>query len=91
MRWRKVTIRGPGWEKKGKVKCRDDDPEWTSFTSPLPWTVEIHGGNACKYLPARYDNAWIRYAGEHVDLPSDPRCGKGGSLGWERRCVIADH
>lgn len=85
IREEEVVIKGNGWEKVTELDC---DHSWTSFYSPLKWTVDIRGGEACKPWPNNYDNTWIRYAGEHLDVPSDTRCGSVGRFNWSRRCII---
>lgn len=51
------------------------DDHWTSFEHPdLPQTVRIHGGNACIKDPDNWDNTWIEWADQHVDVPTDKRC-----------------
>ncbi|KAF4453012.1 hypothetical protein F53441_4243 [Fusarium austroafricanum] len=84
----KLVIKGEGWEKKANLNC---DKEWTSITSPLPWTIDIHTGNACgSYWAVGYafDNVWIKYSGEFLNVPSETRCGDVGQGNWSRRCII---
>ena len=71
---------------------------WTSFTSSLPYTVDIHGGNACTHafdsdncilLSGAWDDVWINYANQHLNIPTDARCGPIWVNGESRRCIIA--
>ncbi|KAK3390115.1 hypothetical protein B0H63DRAFT_507527 [Podospora didyma] len=63
------------------------------FNSPLPYVISIHPGNACRTgvfpIGEYYDNAWINYANQHLDLPSDSRCGPVHQQKKGRRCIIA--
>ncbi|KAJ4319272.1 hypothetical protein N0V84_006463 [Fusarium piperis] len=82
-----VTIRGETWKTEGGLDCGNDN--WTSFTSPLPFTVDIHGGNACHAtISGHFDNTWIKYSAQYLDVPSDTRCGDVGTLNKSRRCII---
>lgn len=82
-----VTIRGETWKTEGRLDCGNDN--WTTFTSPLPYTVDIHGGNACHTtISGHWDNTWIKYATQYLDVPSDTRCGDVGTLNKSRRCII---
>ncbi|KAL2681123.1 hypothetical protein Neosp_008727 [[Neocosmospora] mangrovei] len=82
-----VTIRGETWKTEGRLDCGNDN--WTTFTSPLPFTVDIHGGNACHTtISGHWDNTWIKYAAQYLDVPSDTRCGDVGTLNKSRRCII---
>ncbi|EEU41293.1 uncharacterized protein NECHADRAFT_106298 [Fusarium vanettenii 77-13-4] len=82
-----VTIRGETWKTEGRLDCGNDN--WTTFTSPLPYTVDIHGGNACHTtISGHWDNTWIKYAAQYLDVPSDTRCGDVGTLNKSRRCII---
>ncbi|KAM5345159.1 hypothetical protein ACJ41O_011021 [Fusarium nematophilum] len=83
-----VTIKGNGWQAGGNLDCGSDD-NWTSFTSQLAFTVDIHGGNACHTtLGGHFDNTWIKYASQYLDVPSDTRCGNVGTLDKSRRCIV---
>ncbi|KAM0435844.1 hypothetical protein ACHAPT_002735 [Fusarium lateritium] len=83
-----ITIRGENWKTEGGLDCGSDD-NWTTFTSPLPFTVDIHGGNACHTtISGHFDNTWIKYSSQYLDVPSDTRCGDVGTLNKSRRCII---
>ncbi|KAF4980011.1 hypothetical protein FZEAL_3873 [Fusarium zealandicum] len=82
-----ITIRGSEWKTDGGLNCGGD--QWTSFTSPLPFTVDIHGGNACKTtISSHFDGTWIKYSAQWLDVPSDTRCGDVGTLNKSRRCIV---
>ncbi|KAK3949568.1 hypothetical protein QBC32DRAFT_219448 [Pseudoneurospora amorphoporcata] len=73
-------------EIKSALNCAGD--QWKSFASVLPWTIDIHGGNACNEnaYNGPYDNTWVNYAGEHVNVPDDGRCRWDKGVGF--RCVL---
>ncbi|KAK1782671.1 hypothetical protein QBC45DRAFT_471196 [Copromyces sp. CBS 386.78] len=73
-------------EIKSALNCAGD--QWKSFASVLPWTIDTHGGNACNEnaYNGPYDNTWVNYAGEHVNVPEDGRCRWDGGVGF--RCVL---
>ncbi|KAJ3540615.1 hypothetical protein NM208_g4982 [Fusarium decemcellulare] len=83
------VMSGNGWQKTHFYSC---DNEWSSFTSPLPWIVDFHPGNICKTKIGNdiIDNAWIKYADDFVNMPTDTRCGWVGMFNGLRRCIIAD-
>ncbi|KAJ3540590.1 hypothetical protein NM208_g4990 [Fusarium decemcellulare] len=85
----KVTIRGETWKTEGNLNCGNGGDIWTTFTSPLPWTVDVHSGNACKTtISGHWDNTWVKYSAEFLNLPSDTRCGDVGKLNKSRRCLV---
>ncbi|KAK8120873.1 hypothetical protein PG999_004993 [Apiospora kogelbergensis] len=83
-----VKIRGQTFVVSDELNC--DGDQWKSYDSALPYTVDIHGGNACLTTLSSdaWDNTWINYAGMHVDVPSDIRCGDVWTLSNSRRCII---
>lgn len=76
----------PVREIKSALNCNGN--QWKSISSVLPWTIDFHGGNACNEnaYNGPYDNTWINYAGEHVDVPTDKRCKWMDFVGF--RCVL---
>jgi hypothetical protein len=78
-----VTIAGSGWEQTIWMKCwstieqhgsPQEDPYWNAASPPqLPWTLSISSGNTC--ASAGFDNIYIKYGAEWLDVPSDSRCG----------------
>ena len=79
-----VSMRGDGWSTSQQLNCGGD--QWLDITSPLPWIVRVHGGNAC--TGSGFDNTWIAYANQWLDTPSDTRCGPVCSENSCRRCLI---
>ncbi|KAK3495402.1 uncharacterized protein B0T23DRAFT_404121 [Neurospora hispaniola] len=73
-------------EIKSALNCYGD--QWKSFYSVLPWTIDMHGGNACNEnaYNGPYDNTWINYAGQHLNVPDDGRCRWMNRVGF--RCVV---
>ncbi|KAK4445759.1 hypothetical protein QBC34DRAFT_471567 [Podospora aff. communis PSN243] len=66
---------------------------YQSFTSPLPWVLQLHPGNACHFNAqpgSDWNNLWLRYSNQQLNTPTDSRCGPaivGGS--WDNmRCII---
>ncbi|KAI9003255.1 hypothetical protein BC832DRAFT_560349 [Gaertneriomyces semiglobifer] len=73
------------------ASCRNFGNEWTSLTSELPWTVDIHPGNMCN--TSNEDNLWIKYSNQFLNIPTDSRCAVyRGFLGLTRdvRCIIPE-
>ena len=68
------------------LNCYGD--QWKSFSSVLPWTIDLHGGNACNEnaYDGPYDNTWVNYAGQHLNVPDDERCTWMNKVGF--RCVV---
>lgn len=57
------------------------DDHWTDFEhADMPAKVRIHGGHACTTggRDDNWDNVWIEWNDQHVDVPSDKRCGSLG-------------
>ncbi|KAK3399496.1 hypothetical protein B0T20DRAFT_497837 [Sordaria brevicollis] len=82
-----------GTRKKGDHGAWQD--YWTTFDhQDLPTEIRIHGGHACttEYWDDNWDNVWIEWDMEdgdgggngkqHVDVPSDERCGNSFLRGW---------
>ncbi|KAH7152739.1 hypothetical protein EDB81DRAFT_881702 [Dactylonectria macrodidyma] len=42
-----LTITGAGFRYRWQLNCSNGGETWNSFTSELPWTVDIHPGNTC--------------------------------------------
>ena len=58
-------------------KEKDWEDHWTEFViSGFPYMIKIHGGHACstEERDDNWDNVWIEWNGQHVDVPSDERC-----------------
>ncbi|KAK1782670.1 hypothetical protein QBC45DRAFT_389478 [Copromyces sp. CBS 386.78] len=75
---------GEGDSHKKKKKGWDD--HWTDFEhADLPSKVRIHGGHACATggRDDNWDNVWIEWSGQHLDVPSDERCGTLGEDGGQ--------
>lgn len=84
-----VYIRGFNFEISVTLNWEGRGSKWTTFHSPLPWTVEIHGGNAClNTLGGDYDNTWIKYSSESVNIPTDSGCQPTNVLSKGWRCTI---
>jgi len=62
------------------------------FTSPLPFVVQVHLGNAChtNKVGAEYDNTWVRYANQRLNTLTDSRCGRVGNGNSRMRCIIKE-
>ncbi|KAK3334513.1 hypothetical protein B0H65DRAFT_565764 [Neurospora tetraspora] len=73
-------------EIKSALNCNGD--QWKSVPSVLPWTIDLHGGNACNEnaYNGPYDNTWINYSGQHLNVPADGRCRWMKRVGF--RCVV---
>ncbi|KAK4187545.1 hypothetical protein QBC35DRAFT_551891 [Podospora australis] len=57
----------------------------------LPYVVSIHGGNACystQFPGEAFDNTWIKYADQWLNVPTDERCKAIYWNGKGRRCFI---
>ncbi|KAK3387365.1 hypothetical protein B0H63DRAFT_448213 [Podospora didyma] len=58
----------------------DDIPGdyWNNFTvEGLPHSLDIHPGNLClrlKYSDHWWDNAWVHYGNQFLNVPTDDRC-----------------
>ncbi|KAK4445747.1 hypothetical protein QBC34DRAFT_428722 [Podospora aff. communis PSN243] len=84
-------IKGFNFAVKRSIHCGRAN-QWQSFTSPLPWVLQIHPGNTCHYNPqgmwSDFDNTWIRYSNQFLNTPTDSRCGRVGSGNRDMRCII---
>ncbi|KAH7464221.1 hypothetical protein FOMA001_g17811 [Fusarium oxysporum f. sp. matthiolae] len=87
--YKHVTINSEkGWRADGDVNCEASGDVLTSFIPPLPSTLYIRGGNACKdTFSNHYVNTQIGYGNQFLDVSSDTRCGPL-TLDKSRRCII---
>ncbi|KAK0737249.1 hypothetical protein B0T21DRAFT_347636 [Apiosordaria backusii] len=89
-----TTVRLPGFQTNFMLNCSNHGDAWKAVenTPGLPYIISIHGGNACittDFWWEAFDNAWIKYANQWVDVPSDERCKSVYWNGKGKRCVIA--
>ncbi|KAK4178163.1 hypothetical protein QBC36DRAFT_369415 [Triangularia setosa] len=89
-----TTVRLPDFQKQLNLNCSNYGDAWTAVrdTPGLPYTISIHGGNGCistDFWWEAWDNLWIKYANQWVDVASDGRCTSVFWNGKGRRCVIA--
>ena len=86
-----VAVYGDGFRVERRLNC-DDADGWDSYTDGgLPYSVEVHPGNACKDPSIGgddYDNVWIEYSNQFIDLPNDTRCSKVYNMNKGRRCIV---
>ncbi|KAK3949569.1 hypothetical protein QBC32DRAFT_316716 [Pseudoneurospora amorphoporcata] len=76
---------GPGEGDSHKKKEKGWDDHWTDFEhADLPSKVSIHGGHACttEGRDNNWDNVWIEWSSQHLDVPSDKRCRSLGDEDW---------
>jgi hypothetical protein len=79
----------PGYEEHGSLQ---DDPYWNIASRPqLPWSVSISSGNTC--ASDGFDNIFIKYGAEYLDVQSDSRCGNVQNTlllitSQHKRCLI---
>ncbi|KAH7200628.1 hypothetical protein BKA60DRAFT_470075 [Fusarium oxysporum] len=87
--YKQVTVNSEnGWRANGDINCEASGDIVTSFITPLPSTLYIRGGDACKdTFSNHYDNTQIGYGNQFLDVSSDTRCGPI-TLDKSRRCII---
>ncbi|TLS29611.1 hypothetical protein PpBr36_00877 [Pyricularia pennisetigena] len=91
-----IEVRTQRGNFSGRLNCYTQQGEltehlWTTFTNPLlPWSLDIHSGHACSFIIAMgaWDNMWINYSNQHVNVPDDPRCWWIDYYRW--RCVLLE-
>jgi hypothetical protein len=60
---------------------------WTSLDSWLPWTLDVHpGAGICSTYG--WDNTWVKYSNQFLNIPTDTRCGIYSDGGFAR-CIVA--
>ncbi|KAK4661250.1 uncharacterized protein QC763_703990 [Podospora pseudopauciseta] len=88
-----TTLRLSNFSVHFDLNCTHMGDVWTTAPNApgLPYVISIHGGNGCistDFWWTDWDNLWIKYANQWVDVASDSRC---TSVYWNRkgrRCVI---
>ncbi|KAK4196033.1 hypothetical protein QBC40DRAFT_310194 [Triangularia verruculosa] len=88
-----TTVRLPNFSTDFILNCSNHGDAWTAVTNTpgLPYIISIHGGNGCISTDFRWedwDNLWIKYANQWVNVPTDERCSNVFWNGKGRRCVI---
>ncbi|KAK4459684.1 hypothetical protein QBC42DRAFT_299207 [Cladorrhinum samala] len=76
-----VSIHGEDFKDTFSLSCESDGDVWKGIKyAGLPYWVSIHTGNLCvmgdncEAYGGYYDNAWIKYANQFVNTPTDDRC-----------------